>query len=43
MRNISGTTGDVRGTLVVPERVARDSLKGAPGATPGDTLRDEAE
>ena len=37
MRNVSGTTGDVRGTLVVPERVARDSLKGAPGATPGDT------
>ena len=43
VRNVSGTTGDVRGTLVVPERVARDSLKGAPGATPGDTLRDGAE
>jgi hypothetical protein len=40
VRNISGTTGDVRGTLVVPERVARDTLK---GATPPDTLRNEAE
>jgi hypothetical protein len=40
VRNVSGTTGDVRGTLVVPERVARDTLK---SATPPDTLRDEAE
>jgi len=40
VRNVSGTTGDVRGTLVVPERVARDSLK---GATPPDTLKNEAE
>jgi Big-like domain-containing protein len=39
-RNVSGTSGDVRGTLVVPERGARDSLK---SATPRDTLRNEVE
>jgi hypothetical protein len=40
VKNVSGATGDVRGTLVVPERVARDTLK---SATPPDTLQDEAE
>ncbi len=39
VKNVSGTTGDVRNTLVVPERVARDTLK---SATPPDTLK-EAE
>jgi hypothetical protein len=39
VKNVSGTTGDVRNTLVVPERVARDTLK---GAMPPDTLK-EAE
>jgi hypothetical protein len=39
VKNVTGTTGDVRNTLVVPERVARDSLK---SATPPDTLK-EAE
>ena len=40
VKNVSGTTGDVRNTLAVPERVARDSLK---GATPPDSLRKESE
>jgi Carboxypeptidase regulatory-like domain/Bacterial Ig-like domain len=40
VRNVSGTTGDVRGTLVVPERAARDTLK---GATPADTSQDDKE
>ena len=44
VRNISGTAGDVRGTLVVPERVARDSLSDSlKRATPPDTLQDEVE
>jgi hypothetical protein len=39
VKNVSGTTGDVRNTLVIPERAVRDTLK---GATPPDTLK-EAE
>jgi hypothetical protein len=40
VRNVSGTSADVRGTLAVPERGAQDSLK---SVTPRDTLRDEVE
>ena len=39
VRNVTGVSGDVVGTLVIPERVARDTL--APADTlrqPGDTV-----
>ncbi len=38
VRNVTGVTGDVVGTLVVPERTARDTL-----TTPGDSLRPAAD
>jgi hypothetical protein len=36
VRNVTGITGDVRGTLAVPERPARDTTKA------GDSLRTRA-
>jgi hypothetical protein len=33
IRNVTGTTGDVRGTLTVPERPAADTTRGRPDST----------
>lgn len=47
VRNVTGTTGDVRGTLAVPERPARDTAQTGDSlrtGAPSDTLRaDEAD
>ncbi|HEX6104670.1 MAG TPA: Ig-like domain-containing protein [Gemmatimonadales bacterium] len=45
LRNVTGVVGEGRGTLVVPERGAPDSLRGGPDSLrgPADSLREPPE